>query len=880
MTFDGFPFIMRGRDERTILMKILWSWLKDHLSVTHSIDDVASALTHSGTETDLFPAYSWSKGFQVAHVLSLSPHPNAEHLQVCTVDLGSGGMVSIVCGARNVRANLKTIVALPGCLLPGSSSPLTVCVLRGVPSNGMLCSARELSMHDLWPDEDGLVELPEDTPVGKPLRNFLPLDDVLLHLNVTPNRGDLFSHRGVARELVALGLGQKKTTPTDKVWALDSKDPTFKIPPISLTTPGCLFFQLCGLDHVQQKETPPQMKRRLVEVATKIHGPCVNLTNYMAEDTGQPLHVFDAEAISGDVCIRASAEGEKFLALDGETYTLPEGCTVISDAEGILSLAGIMGGMRGRCQIDTQRIILESACFDPSSIARTGRLTRIHSTSRSRFERGVDPALSVPVLAQSAQWIAEHTGGRIQGLSQSGCLPPSKTIMFHPDSVLHRCGVSLSAKTIGTRLEQWGAQIQYDPGAQQPPHSVHEASGDSIQAEDHTGTWMVTPPSWRWDWQDSWDCVTETLRGQGYREVPETPLTGGPLGACPVKKELTGFDALDYGLMRSLREFWIAQGLYEVVTWSFISAAMAKPFFTGSEESWNDLQLSNPLSKEVAVLRPSILPSLVSVFQHHQKYGLSFQPIFEIGPRFLGILPHDQEEHLSALWPIKKGEAWLPQNPKASKEWSFYDIKALIDQCVMALGLEHTTWIRANEPWYHPGRSGQLVHCKDGKEVVLAVIGQLHPRLNIPAFGAELRLNAWSRREKKSAYVSSSLQPVGKDLSFYRSREDEVGLVLDKVRCLDIPELDRILITDIFEDNKVEDNTGSSAPLGVPNTHGREPRENHDRLRSITIRCVFQPISGSFSAQDLHELMYRVVQCVEAQGWSLRGSLNDVLQTT
>jgi phenylalanyl-tRNA synthetase beta chain len=835
-------------------MKILWSWLNDHLSVTHSIDEVVSALTHSGTETEMTPAYAWSAGFQVGHVLSVSPHPNAEHLQVCTVDLGNGTMASIVCGARNVRAQLKTIVALPGCLLPGSLTPLATCVLRGVPSHGMLCSARELSMQDIWPDTDGLVELPEDTPVGKPLRDFLPQDDALLQLNVTPNRGDLFSHRGVARELVALGLGHKKTTVTDQFLrhpesTMALLDPDF----VQLTATGCPFFQLCQMDQVDQQETPPWMKRRLVELSTKWHSFCVDLTNYMAEDTGQPMHVFDADAISGVIQVRNSTEGEVFCALDGGTYTLPSGCTVISDAEGILSLAGIMGGMRGRCQATTRRILLEAACFDPAGIARTGRLTRINSASRARFERGVDPALSSPVLAQSAQWLSQHTGAVNPALSRCGQPPEVRSIPFNPQSVSERCGVELPETTIRTRLENWGAHVHHPEASHLESESLTPSEGS---------LWTITPPSWRWDWQDSWDCVTETLRGQGYTEVPMTPFGREPINEPTLTHISKGLPPVDYDLARSMRSFWMAMGLYEAVTWSFVSASMAQPFFVGTEESWNQLHLCNPLSKELGVLRPSILPSLVSVAQHHQKYGLAFQPIFEIGPRFLGLSPESQDEHLAALWPMKKSESWLPNNPNAVKEWSFYDIKAMVDRCITALGITHTSWVRAHQPWYHPGRSGQLVHQKEGKEVVLATIGQLHPRLNMPFFGAELYLNAWQRPEKNPTYGMKSLQPVGKDLSFYISDTHLVGHTLDKVRSLDVPELDHILITDMFDDEKPTPQDG--CVKDTPEAY----------TRSITIRCIFQPISGPFSSTELHQLMITVVQCAQKDGWILRGSLD------
>jgi phenylalanyl-tRNA synthetase beta chain len=915
-------------------MKILWSWLNDHLSVTESIDHIADALTHSGTEAEKTEAYSWTNGFQVAQVLVAAKHPNAENLKVCDVRLGDGQIVSIVCGATNVRPGLKTIVALPGCLLPGSISALAACILRGVPSNGMLCSARELSMEDLWGDVDGLVELPENTVIGTPLRHFLPSDDALLHLNVTPNRGDLLSHRGVARELMALGLGVQKTTPIWEEMPFPNEQLGEVLAPskiLNLENQDCLFFQLCRIENIHQRRTPAWIKRRLMEISTKWHGPCVDITNYAAEDNGQPLHAFDADALQGDLHIRASKAGESFQALDGETYTLPAGAPVISDDAGILSLAGIMGGMRGRCQSDTRTVLLEAACFEPTAIARAGRMTRLNSASRSRFERGVDPDFCATALLQSARWISEQTGGSIAGLSQVGSVPKRTAISFDPTTVATRCGVHLPLKTIAERLEKWGAIVVVSQAQENGPDNGAKTacedgsdlsvgpgagfiigSGPSLPSPTTSGPDVpvchpghasnavsdrlsITPPSWRWDWQDSWDCVTETLRGQGYAEIPVTPLPSNPLRASMQKYTGGALAPLDYSLLWDLRDFWIAQGFYEVVTWSFVSSAMAQPFFQGTDALWQDLQLSNALSKEFGVLRPSIIPSLASIQTYHQKYGLSFQPIFEIGPRFFGLLPTDQQESLTALWPIKKSDAWRPHDPDAPKEWSFYDVKGMVDRCVGALDICNTIWLRSSSAWYHPGQSARLMQNTPDGQIELAVIGRLHPRLNIPAFTAELHLNAWKKLGKKAFYKIPSLQPVGKDLSFYVPQDALVGPVLQKMSDLPLAELDRVMVIDIFEGpNSIQESMDPKSMASLDNVSMNERLDSFSDTdlksnpndqshcsnvaqfqRSITIRCIFQPNMAPFSSSALQSLMHTVVQCALENHWVLRGTLDE-----
>jgi len=925
--FLWIPFYNKGTSSHNAYpsMKILWSWLNEHLSLTESIDSVLYTLTHSGTEAEKTEAYAWTSGFQVAQVVSTAAHPNAENLKICDVRLGSGENISIVCGAKNVRPALKTIVALPGCVLPGSKVPLAACVLRGIASHGMLCSAQELAMEDIWGSEDGLVELAENSVIGTPLRHFLPMDDALLDLNITPNRGDLFSHRGVARELVALGMGTAKPRASgeNKLCTAGISRIFGDIPPaktVLLEAKECAFFQLCRMDNVDQKTTPSWMRRRLQEASIQGHGPCVDFTNYAAEDNGQPLHVFDADAVDGTVRIRTSTAGESFQALDGETYTLPEGCLVICDDTGILSLAGIMGGMRGRCQLDTRTVFLESASFDPVSIARAGRLTRLHSASRSRFERGVDPGACLSALENAALWMTHNTNGVMTGYSCIGALPTRQSILFDPDTLATRCGARLSMNTIVQRLENWGAVVT--PALlSEIPRSHGAGSGDTPMAGSRAGaengtvdsgagsadTPMLTviPPSWRWDWQDSWDCATEIVRTNGYTDIPTTLLPAVPLRVSAHKHTGDALPALDYSLMWALRDFWISAGLYEVVTWSFLSANHAQPFFDGTEESWNALHLINPMSKDLAVLRPSILPSLVNIAGYHQKYGLSFQPIFEIGPRFSGLLPANQQESLTALWPLKKHDSWSPEYNGASKEWSFYDVKALMDRCVRALNLPNTMWVTDTPSWYHPGQSACLIQNIGGQEIHLATIGKLHPRLNIEAFGAELHLNAWTRPTRIAQYIMPSLQPVGKDLSFYIPTECLVGTVLDHIQNLPLAELERIVITDIFQDTSVSNAVlaaNKGAEQGADGTgNGEHDQRGHGQggadtekaehsnahtsdlsektpspHRSITIRCIFQPLQGAFSSEDFHHLMLTVAECAHTHGWVLRGSLEDI----
>ena len=797
-------------------MKILWSWLCDHIEPFCTPKEAALFLTRSGTEAIVQTPYPWAANFCVAEVLKVTPHPHAHALQICTVAQGRRPVLSLVCGASNVRPGLKTLLAVPGCELPGDKKPLGAATLRGVVSEGMLCSAQELWMEDLF-SGDGILELPEDSLVGSSLQDLLPQDDLLV-LEVTFNRGDLLSHLGVARELIALGLGRRKETST--------LSPLSWMESIIVQDKGCQSISLCTLEGVEQGKTPALMRRRLWTVGVSCHFPCVDLTNYIAEDRGQPLHVFDGEAMEGEVMVRTSSHGEIFETLENQKVILPQGLMVVADERGILSLAGIMGGKRGKCTAHSRKVVVEAASFFPERIARAGRLTGIESASRVRFERGVDPEQAKQGLRAAVAWMQTHSGGT-PTLSKTGgvaCISPLG-IPFDFGQVERLGGALLAPAIIQSRLEALGAQV----------HRKDASMDGAIHS-------IVFPPSWRPDWKIPQDCVEEVLRLDGYEEVISTPLHGPCLRIQDQENTEIALPSLQYLLLRQLRVFFVHQGLFEVVTWSFLSSSQSASFF---QEIYKDLLIQNPISQTMDFLRPCLLPSLMDLEAYHRKYNLSFFPIFEIGPQFSGLMPGDQEQVCAALFPASFSLLRIHPWQRKEGEEPFFAVKAMVDLLLQALGIADYHWERGEVPWSHPGKCAQIR--QGSKGVTLGVLGELHPRLNSDAVGCELYLNHFPLPKKRERYSVPSLQPVTKDLSFFlASGSSEVGPVMEALTHDGPPSLVQVQLMDCFKETE---------------------------RSSITVRCTFQPIAQAFSGQELQDLMEKVVELGKKVGAELRGTL-------
>lgn len=788
-------------------MKILWSWLCEYLkNFSASPEEVSSRLTLSGTETTFSQAYDWALPFQVVRIQSVAPHPQASSLSICLVEDGTGQTHNIVCGASNVRSGMLSILAFPGCVLPGEKKPLEVASLRGIKSHGMLCSAEELSIDDLSlpliaSPHTGILDLDPRTPVGTSLQSLLP-QDWLLELELTPNRGDLASHWGVARELSALGLGQLA-------------EPEFPPLPSSLSeyaahvkTDQCPQIYFCEMTNVNQGITPPLIRRRLAAIGVRLYFPCVDLTNYMAHDILRPLHIFDAEDIVGPLVVRQATPEEEFQALDGTVHKLSSEDVVLADQKGILSLGGIMGGLRGKCTASSTRILIECAEFSPEAVARTGQRLQTLSDARYRFERGLDPEMLKPGMAHAIQWITQHCQGIPQALFSQTHVIPKKKISFPYALVETVGGARLDPSHISERLEKLGAQVEPTPG----------------------DTLMVTPPSWRRDWQLPEDCVEEVLRLHGYEEVIPCPLPtkNVPLSRSPVGN---GVPPLRYDLFWKTRRFFVSKGLHEAVTWSFISHPQAENFSPLGQP----LQaIINPISTDFSVMRPSIIPSLLEVCHHHKRYGLTVHPIFEVGPRFA----QDQHETVAFLFPQERPPVW----PRTVTETvSFYQFKSLVEAFLKEIYAEAWTIGGEVPAWCHPGQSLVL---RQG-ETIIGYAGALHPRFQYPCWIAEIDLTQLKAHDRAAHYTLPSLQAVSKDLSFQLPPDLSGGTLMNALRKEGGKVLIDLRVVDLFQPE-------SGGPC-------------------LSLRGTFQPQEHAFTQEDLHQLMDRLIQKAKTYGAQLRG---------
>jgi phenylalanyl-tRNA synthetase beta chain len=704
-------------------MKFTLSWLKDHLDTTASAGALADKLTNIGLEVEELsnPAEALAP-FKVARVLTAEKHPQADKLQVLTVDAGEGP-VQVVCGAPNARAGMLGVFGPPGATIPGSDMTLKVAAIRGVESRGMMCSSRELQLGE---DHTGIIELPEDAPVGAAYTDYAGLNDPVFDVNVTPNRQDCMGVRGIARDLAAAGMG------TLKPIAVPQIEGQFDNPvAIRIEDPeGCPAFFGRTVRGLTNGASPDWMQRRLKAAGQRPISALVDITNYVMLDLGRPAHAYDLKEIEGVVTSRRARDGEKVLALNEKEYVLDASTTVIADERQVHDIAGIMGGEHSGVSETTTETLLEIAYFTPANIARTGQKLGLTSDARSRFERGVDPAFLDDGLAILTGLILDICGGEASAVTRAG-KPPVEGRTMHFD--------------YGRTKALGGIDV---PQSRQ--REILESLGFDVNASE------ITIPNWRRDVEGPADMVEEIARITGYDQVPSTPLDRTPGVAKPTATRSQLIE-------RQARRTAAARGLDEAVNWSFISDKEAEIFGGG------DWRLANPISEEMKAMRPSLLPGLIAAARRNLDRGATSVRLFEVGRRYLGEAEHPTLSLLLAG--EKRPRDW--QSGKA-QPFTAFDAKAEALALLDAAGAP-TANLQvipdAGSTW-HPGRSARLALGK----TVLACFGELHPRLQkeldapAGAVAAEIYLDAIpaprSSGHARSAYSPPALQPVMRDFAF------------------------------------------------------------------------------------------------------------------
>lgn len=802
-------------------MKTTLSWLKQHLETDADLPTLSARLTMLGLEVDGIEDRGAALApFKVAYVVSAERHPNADKLRLCKVDTGSE-TIQVVCGAPNARAGIKAVFAPSGSTIPRNGLVLRPSEIRGVASNGMLCSAYEMGLSD---DHDGIIELPEDAPVGQPFARVLGLDDPMLDIKITPNRADCLGVRGIARDLAAAGVGTLKPLAVEQI---AGRFPS----PVGITiaaeaAKGCPMFLGRVVRGVKNGPSPAWLQERLTSIGLRPISILVDITNLMTFDLNRPLHVFDLAKVRGDLVVHPARGGEPLLALNGKEYTLEPGMIAISDESGVVSLGGVIGGETTGCDEGTVDVLIEAALFDPIRTAETGRRLNVQSDARYRFERGIDPAFVADGMEIATKLVLDLCGGEPGEVVQAGAEPDwRRTVTLRPGRTLSLGAVSVPDETISRILSHLGC-------------SVVKAGAE----------FRVSLPSWRADIEGEADLVEEVLRLHGYDHIPAVPLL--PVGALPGQ-------AVDAAQRRAglVRRTLALRGLNEAVTYSFMSSALLGAGNHGLfGEVDPSLMVANPISSDLDIMRPSILPNLLTAAQRNADRGYGDVALFEVGPQYRDDTPAGQSLVAAG---IRHGRAAKKLWRDAGAPVDAFDAKADAFAALAAAGVPvENLQVTADPPgWYHPGRGGSI---RLGPKNVLAHFGEIHPRLVTtlglkgPAVGFEAYLDAVppaKQTKGRPLLKPSPFQPIERDFAFLVDAGVTAEAVLRAARSADKKLVTDVRLFDVY--------TGQ----GVP-----------DGKKSLGLTVTLQPVEATLTDEAIETVSKTIVaQVAKLTGASLRG---------
>ena len=797
-------------------MKFSLSWLEEHLETDAPLDAITDRLTALGLELEgVTDRGADLAAFTVGYVIEAKPHPNADRLSVCRVETAAGE-VQVVCGAPNARTGMKGVFAPAGVFIPGTGIELKSAEIRGVASNGMLCSEREMGLSD---EHEGIIELPADAPIGASFAQVAGLDDPVIEVQITPNRQDCAGVHGIARDLAAAGMGTLKpfdATPEPGTyespirWRRDFPDGLGDACPLVV---GRHF------RGVTNGPSPQWLRDRLRAIGLRPISALVDITNLVTMDLGRPLHVFDADKLAGDLTMRFARDGERILALDGKDYTLDSGMTVIADGRAVHGIGGIMGGEETGVTAATMNVFLEVALFDTVRTATTGRRLGIESDARYRFERGVDPASALWGAEVAARLVREFCGGEASTLTIAGEMPDARrTVTLRAGRVATLGGVDVPVAEQRRILDSLG-----------------------FETSEADGAIAATAPTWRSDIDGEADLVEEVLRVRGYDTVPAVPL--GLVGALPAL-------AVDLSFQRArrARRALAGRGMVEAVTWSFMPSAQAA-LFDGA-----GLALANPISSDLDVMRPSILPNLIAAAGRNADRGHPDVALFEVGPQFADETPEGQARVAAGIF---AGNAAPRHWAAPSRAPDAFDAK---DAALAALGacaapLEKLQITTDAPAWYHPGRSGTF---RLGPQV-LAWFGEVHPRvlraLDVrgPAAGFEVFLDAppaprAGKGKARALLRPSAFQPVERDFAFVLDEGVAAEKALRAARGAEKTLIADAAVFDLY--------TGEGVGEGK---------------KSLAITVTLQPTERTLTDAEIDAVAAKVVAAVEKQtGGTLR----------
>lgn len=801
-------------------MKFTVSWLSDYLDFDASLEELTDKLTALGLEVEEVtdPAAALAP-FIVGLVVEAGKHPDADRLQVCQVDTGSE-ILQVVCGAPNARKGMKGVFAPSGTHIPGTGLDLKPTKIRGVESNGMLCSEREMMLSE---EHDGIIELDPDAPIGASYAEFAGLNDPVIEIAITPNRQDCLGVYGIARDLAAAGMGKLKAADPKPVKGSFKSDVKVTLEFDKDHADACPLFVGRLIRGIKNGPSPDWLQRRLKAIGLRPISALVDVTNYITFDRGRPLHVYDVAKLQGGIRARMAKKGEQVLALDGETYELDGRECAIADDRGAIGLGGVIGGETTGCDEETTEVFVEAALFDPLRTAMTGRRHGIESDARYRFERGIDPAYVVPGIEQATRLIQDLCGGEASELVIAGDVPDTaRDVTFDPERVATLGGLTLAAEDCIDILKRLG-------------FAAKKAKG---------GKWQIAVPSWRVDIVGEADLVEEITRVHGYNAIPAVDL---PRVSAVAKPTLS----VAQKRVRAVRRRLAVEGLVECVTWSFMSSGDAKLL----GEVNGSLLLENPISSELDLMRPTIIPNLLAAAKRNQDRGEAAPALFEVGPQYTNRTPEGQATVA----------AGLRAGPRLARNWAvearsvdLFDAKADALAALQAAGapVAKLKVMDGAPDWYHPGRSGTL---RLGPKTILAAFGEVHPRIGDAiglrgvAAGFEVYLDAIPeprarKTRTKAALVASDLQRVERDFAFVVDHAVTAEDLAGAVQGADKAHIRRVGVFDVFEGEGLEEGK-----------------------KSIAISVLLEPTEQTYTDADIEAISGRIIAAAaKATGAKLR----------
>lgn len=788
-------------------MKFTFDWLKDHLETEENLDTIVNTLTNIGLEIESIDDKSKTfSDFTVAEVIKAEQHPDADRLRVCSVKT-IDGIFQVVCGAPNARTGMKGIFAPENSFIPGTGVNLKKSKIRGVESCGMLVSEREMGISD---EHDGIIEVDSKYNLGDKFIEVFNLNDPVIEINITPNRGDCLSVRGVARDLAAAGMGQLKentlinniegTFESDIKWEKDFKGNQEYICP---GVAGRYF------KNVINKESPSWLQQRLKAIGLRPISALVDITNYITYDLGRPLHVYDADKIKGNLKMRFAKEKETCLTLDEVSYECKSDMIVIADNDKLHGIGGVMGGLKSGCSIDTKNVFLEVALFDPISVTKTGRKLKLQSDARYRFERGIDPSSIDWGVQAATKMIIDICGGDASKTVKTNILDTKiKKINFNTDKVKSLGGVEISINEQKNILESLGFAVQ-----------------------EQNNILIITPPSFRPDIDGEADIVEEILRIYGFDKIPLTDIYDKNSKKNTLKSNLKSF----YKIKRVIAN----QGYLEAVTWSFMDEKVAKLV------SDNFIEIKNPISSDLNVMRPSNVPNLLHAINLNKSKMINRGKLFEVGPIFS---EHLEDRQINVATGISYGNISGDNWNSNKKNLDVFDIKEDLMQILDALNtpINNLSYEKIENKIFHPGKSSSL---RIGKNII-ANFGELNPILlksmnienivmSFEIFTDPLGQFQSKKKSTIAAFDNNPFQMVERDFAFLFPESIKADEIISKIKKIDKKLINKVSIFDVYEGEKIEIDT-----------------------KSIGIRVLLQPFEKTFNDEEIESLSAQIIDVI------------------